>query len=66
MLTVAFDGDSPAHAGIDLHYDQAIKDGIRFPRTRGDRPPKLIASLGAVAIPPHHAGIDPIRRLIAW
>ena len=55
MVDIRYAG-SPAHAGIDRCLPALIPALIRFPRTRGDRPPfpNLVSSYAKV--PPHTRG----------
>ena len=47
---------SPAHAGIDLVLTLLQNAAIRFPRTRGDRPPFVGHEARVREVPPHTRG----------
>ena len=49
---------SPARAGIDLSLRRRRSFGLRFPRTRGDRPTEVDLGILLIAwsVPPHARG----------
>ena len=47
---------SPARAGIDLSSASPIVHLLRFPRTRGDRPPRVWPAYSVRKVPPHARG----------
>ena len=47
---------SPAHAGIDPWTGWARDRSVRFPRTRGDRPPADSRLERGDRVPPHTRG----------
>ncbi len=47
---------SPAHAGIGLRSRVLLHPCFRLPRTRGDRPSRMVSSVARSASPPHTRG----------
>ena len=59
MIKSVIEGEldgSPAHAGIDPTYKEALEALNRFPRTRGDRPRRKIVTTRTRVVPPHTRG----------
>ena len=55
-MQLQFSAGSPAHAGIDPMKLHCKKGHLRFPRTRGDRPPGQSQDGSAGRVPPHTRG----------
>ena len=53
---VAIVAGSPAPAGIDRIMLLIMKQKLRFPRTRGDRPMVRIPLVSIPKVPPHPRG----------